>query len=55
LRVEISLSPHMTKASLIKRGWRARACRRRFLGFSGGCPAFAAFHQHISNGPITNL
>ena len=45
LRVEKPASLHVSKARLIKRGGR--------LGSSGGGPAFAAAHQHISCGQST--
>jgi hypothetical protein len=56
LGVEVPFGPHMAKPGLIQRNRRARAwCARDCLGFSGGCPAFAAVHQRISNGPNPNL
>jgi hypothetical protein len=57
LRVEISLTPHMTKAGFIELGRRTggRPCRVGFGVGSGGCPAFAAVHQRISNGLAANL
>jgi hypothetical protein len=45
LSVEMPAGLHMAKARLIEFGGR--------LGFSGGSPAFATAHQHISCGQDT--